>query len=234
MSNTRFAPFWRDWKTLCRELFVTFAGVLAALGTTAWYSEHQDRARERVDLQQLRSDVDADTVELRRVVALETRAVKADDALFVALSVARPLLEDSLKVWNRSGWLSLSTPKLRIGVAKALAQTSEGALVRDDSLRFAITSFIGQYDDATSALARLEERHSVAVENFAHYFVSAMSPDSLSSGYVPERAIRLSGSEPRFREVLYLVTSARHNRIARLRQLLDATDSLRIALEKVR
>ncbi len=213
---------------------MTFAGVLAALGTTALYSQHQDRDRERVDLQQLRSDVGADAVELRRIVALETRAVKADDAVFAAVSVARPLLEDSLKVWNRSGWLSQSTPKLRVGVARALAETSEGALVRDDSLRFAVTSFVGQYDDATSALARLEERHSVAVENFAHYFVSAMSPDSLSSGYVPERAIRLFGADPRFREALYLVTSTRHNRIARLRQLLDATDSLRVALEKVR
>src|SRR6267142_4334864 len=217
--------------TFIRDLLVTFVGVLAALFATALYDHRKDSAREEIYLRQLRTDVAADSAELRRVLGSEIRTARVDSAIFAALNSPRSLPLDSLKAWYPVRWLSQVTPKLRTSTAKALAQTGEGALIGDDRLRLALTRFVGEYEDAMPALARFEERQSIAAEIFAQYFVASMSLDSLNTGeYVIQRAVQRFGKESRFREGLYLVANARYNRIGRSNQLVLATDSLRIAL----
>lgn len=136
-----------DWRAKARwfgaEYLIVVLGVLTAVGINAWWGEREDRAQERAYLLQLAADLR----ETERLVE------QADVRLFLADASGAKLVEafylperpprDSLISWFSEAYMGSGMRPL-LGTAEALVATGDLALIRDDSLRSAITAYLYQ------------------------------------------------------------------------------------------
>lgn len=180
---------WWDWRPKLRwfaaEIVVVVAGVLIALALNAWWGARQDRAQEQVYLLQLAADLH----ETQALLADgDARAVGPDAAtrrLYDAFYAPQRPPRDSLLRWvYRTSWIWPVRPVL--GTAEALVTTGDLALVRDDSLRSAITAYL---DDSR----RLMVVHDGNVERWVNHsdqlmtqidrsaLLGALDPDQIES-----------------------------------------------------
>ncbi|HEX6588057.1 MAG TPA: hypothetical protein VF039_03460, partial [Longimicrobiales bacterium] len=133
----------RGARVWVREFVIIVMGVLVALWVTGWSETRTDRARERVDLEQL----------LATTVENEARIVAAIEADSIALVAARRYLDvlradrplppaDTLAVWTYDAFRnSVFFPMT--GSYDAIAQSGGLRLVRDDTLRAQIATYSG-------------------------------------------------------------------------------------------
>lgn len=134
-----------DWRPKVRwfaaEFLVVVTGVLVALALNTWWQGQQDEARERTYLIQLADDLR----QTERQVASADSITRPADAAGVLLRRAyyapeRPPRDSLLRWFWRADRVITASPV--IGTAEALIATGDLALVRDDSLRSAITSYL--------------------------------------------------------------------------------------------
>ena len=191
-------PRW-DWRGGARwfgaEFLVVVTGVLVALAVGAWWQGRQDAAREAAYLGQLAADLreteraaaDADTF-LRPVD-------RAGSLLWLAFYRAAPPPRDSLLAWaERAMWTSTVRPVT--GTAEALVATGDLALVRDDSLRTAVTAYLErtrgrlydheQFDQAWAAAERRMRRHVDPTESALTLYAPETLDGFLAEMGVPE------------------------------------------------
>ena len=140
-----------DWRGAARwfgaEFLVVVTGVLVALAVGAWWQGRQDAATERAYLRQLASDLRETEQAAADADAFLRPVDRAGSLLWLAFYEADPPPRDSLLVWaERSMWTSTVRPVL--GTAEALVATGDLALIRDDSLRTAVTAYLDEIERA--------------------------------------------------------------------------------------
>lgn len=142
-------PAWQPrFQWFAAQITVVVSGVLIALALNAWWAARQDAARAQAYLHQLSSDL-GETERLMRT---------SDDFLGPTERGIRRLLQsfgedvppaDSVLHWIDVGLLT-DLPHPVLGTAEALVATGDLALIRDDSLRIAIATYL---DETRSHLA---------------------------------------------------------------------------------
>lgn len=131
------------------QLLVVVSGILIALALDAWWDTREDGRQERVYLRQL----DADLMETEAVVAQYDRFLRPVDstaALLVrAYRTPTPPPADSVYAWFIVG-ARFGVPRPVLGTAEALVTTGDLRLLRNDSLRTEIASYL-EYNRALLA-----------------------------------------------------------------------------------
>jgi hypothetical protein len=231
MSSSSTAVVSLNWKTLLRELLVTFIGVLMALAVSALWSERQDRAKEHTALAQLL----ATTRENERLIA---QAIYEDSSTMVIDAAMRrdfaapaaTLPNDSVAVWLAwSAYMSAFEPLT--GAYNALTQSGDINLIRDAALRGEIVTYAGQLDAKIQALRIFE---AAGVSNFLASFGDFPPPLRLwwAKPVGPAPATEALRHEPRLELLITQRYTTAGNRFSRLRRLRVQTITLREALEK--
>ena len=138
----------QNWFAVVLELVIVVLGVVIGFQVTSWGQDRSDAATERAYLRQLAADL----AETERVVA------GTDEQLASALQATHRLLRafreperptpDSLAQWiNDVGSIRTAVPVM--GTVQALIATGDLALIRDDSLRSAVTAYAQKMDAFT-------------------------------------------------------------------------------------
>lgn len=144
----------QNWAAVGIELGIVVLGVLIAFQVTAWGEARADRSKEEVYLRQLAADL----VETERILgwADSVNALSARAADHLAGAFYDPDLppRDSLLVWIGKA-TNLVTVDPITGTAHALVETGDLGLIRDDSLRSAITAYLGQIEGMREVRAHL-------------------------------------------------------------------------------
>lgn len=144
-----------DWRPKVRwfaaEYLIVVLGVLTAVAINVWWGERQDRAREQSYLRQLAAD-------LRETEALladadgfmESHAHRTDTELLRSFGSSQRPPADSVLRWVTfsSYWRS---PRPVLATAQALVATGDLTLLRDDSLRSAVTAYVDASQDASDS-----------------------------------------------------------------------------------
>ena len=205
-SGAATRGWWRppaiDWRSKARwfgaEYLIVVLGVLTAVGINAWWGDRQDRAREGVYLRQLAADLRETERAANEVDAQMHRYERAPRRLAQAYYLADPPPRDSLVAWGLSIF-PYRTLRPVLGTAEALVSTGDLALVRDDSLRIAISAYLDgtrggmasiiAHDDQlrrlTSELALAVNTAPILAEGFSLLYPEMSTPAALDS---PDRA----------------------------------------------
>jgi hypothetical protein len=131
----------QNWFAVVLEICIVVLGVVIGFQVTAWGQDRAHRAQEQIYLHQLAADLreterlatDADSV-------MAPREREASLILRAFYTAERPQ-PDSLHKWLAEyGMIRHARPV--VGTAEALVATGDLSLVRDDSLRSAITGYL--------------------------------------------------------------------------------------------
>ena len=131
----------QDWFTVLVEIAIVVLGVVIGFQVTAWGQARSDRAKEQTYLRQLAADLLETQREAVRVDSIITPADRAGAALFHTYTLPETPPDDSLAQWmfDAFRWEVLYPVT---GTAEALVATGDLGLLRDDSLRTAVTAYI--------------------------------------------------------------------------------------------
>lgn len=144
----------QNWVAVGIELGIVVLGVLIAFQITAWGQARSELAKEEVYLRQLAADL----VETERILGLADSvnglSTRAGGRLAGAFYDPDPPPRDSLLVWIGKA-TNLITVDPITGTADALVETGDLGLIRDDSLRSAITSYLGRIEVMREVRAHL-------------------------------------------------------------------------------
>jgi hypothetical protein len=177
------------------EFLVVVTGVLVALGVGAWWQGRQDAETERAYLRQLAADLRETEAAATQADAYLRPVDRAGSLLWLAFYEAPPPPRDSLLAWaERSLWTSSVRPVL--GTAEALVATGDLALIRDDSLRTAVTAYLEttrgrlydheQFDRVWAGAERRMRRHIDPTESALTLYAPAVLDTFLTQMGVPE------------------------------------------------
>lgn len=163
-------PAVSDWRTLARELAVTFVGVLLALAASAWWGERQDRSRERAYMAQLTSDVDRALApsKLPASVAAESSAALATVHLIRAFRAPKPPPADSIAQWLFAAE-SFDSYVPPLGTARALLSTGDINLIRSDIVRAIVVAMVSGAEDMVSRTHDYRLKWQAQAEDLERY-----------------------------------------------------------------
>ena len=134
-----------DWRPKLRwfgaEYLIVVLGVLTAVGINAWWQGRQDVAQEQVYLRQLVADLRETVRVTEETDAYMAPIDRAGGRIWDAFYAPEPPPRDSLLAWRA---VAADTRPVYpvLGTLEALVATGDLALVRDDSLRTAMTAYI--------------------------------------------------------------------------------------------
>jgi hypothetical protein len=185
-----------DWKPKLRwfaaEIVVVVAGVLIALALNAWWGARADHAKEQTYLRQLVSDLEATERTLTLADSVEWRFGRATAKLQHAFYALERPPRDSLIAWiDEASWIRPTRPIL--GTAEALVATGDLGLIRDDSLRSAITAYL---DDMRRLAAIHDDNTSVWFEHQRDLYRSVDRTAVAYWRYPPEDRDSLARVDP--------------------------------------
>lgn len=140
----RASPPGIEWRSRLRwflaEFLVVVSGILVALALNAWWQDRRDAGREEAYLRQLVADLQETE---RRFAEADRRVAFADEGrtrLLHAFWTPDASPRDSVLYWaDVSAYYE--DPRSVLGTVTALLSTGDLNLVRDDSIRSAITGF---------------------------------------------------------------------------------------------
>jgi hypothetical protein len=136
----------QNWFAVVLELLIVVAGVVIGFQVTAWGQERYDIAKEQAHLRQLAADLIETANETNRIDSLLFGPDHAGGQMWAAFYSVDPPPPDSIFAWRAlMVWNELARPVL--GTAEALVATGDLALIRDDSLRSAILTYIAKTND---------------------------------------------------------------------------------------
>ncbi|MEL6445933.1 MAG: hypothetical protein AAF089_06295 [Bacteroidota bacterium] len=163
------APRW-DWRPKLRwfaaEYLIVVLGVLTAVGLNAWWQGRTDRAQEQVYLRQLDADLDESLRVFARADSIQ-EAVSTPALLTVLGSwgSGTPLPADSI-VHHSRRMFTWRAVQPTTGTAEALVATGDLTLIRNDSLRNAITAYLGATETLVGFQARVAEQYNDAIARY--------------------------------------------------------------------
>lgn len=145
----------QNWFAVVLELLIVVLGVVIGFQITAWGQARSDAAREASYLGQIASDL-AETERVMTEGDLGARDVERSIYLLerAFYTPERPP-RDSLLVWL--GNAAFGAPRRPVlGTVEALVSSGDLALVRDDSLRSALTGYLEDARSEVDIQARFE------------------------------------------------------------------------------
>lgn len=229
-GRRRVFPAPGSWRAAFREFVVIVAGVLAALAAQAWWTSHEDRARERDYLAQLLADTRENERRLATAIDEDETAWKGTTQVLTVLDGAGPPPPpDSLVRWmGRAGRASDFQPVT--GTYRALLGTGDLRLIRTDSLRTLLTAYTASLD---SEGARLEQLRGMVLNSVGPLARAMPFMRGIFSGDIdPNRVdVEQLRRNPDAAVALFTIQAANANRLAGLRRLQEKTVHLRRALE---
>jgi hypothetical protein len=129
------------WAAVLVEVAVVVLGVAIGFQVAAWGAARSDAAKEQRYLSQLAADLRETERQLTDADSFLVEPDRAGGRLWAAFYQTEPPTVDSLFAWRAvMARMRLVTPVL--GTAEALIATGDLSLIRDDSLRSAITGYI--------------------------------------------------------------------------------------------
>ncbi|HEX6745817.1 MAG TPA: hypothetical protein VF092_00780 [Longimicrobium sp.] len=156
-AGARLAEWgWERIRWLAAELTIVVAGILIALAIQNRVNARADRDREREYLRELRADL----LETERVVmrddSIHRPRDRAGTMLLHAFFTPERPPKDSVLVWAITAtWYE--TPRPILGTAEALVSTGDLSLLRDYSLRSAVTAYLEENRMLTTEQLAAEE-----------------------------------------------------------------------------
>jgi len=198
-----------DWRSGVRwfgaEFLVVVTGVLVALAVGAWWQSREDQAKEAAYLTQLAADLRETERAAAEADAFLLPVDRAGSLLWLSFYRSDPPPRDSLlALAERAMWMSSVRPVT--GTAEALVATGDLALVRDDSLRTAVTAYLErtrgrlydheQFDRSWVAAERRMRRHVDPTESALRLYAPETLDGFLHEMGVPEAD--LADLEPPF------------------------------------
>jgi hypothetical protein len=133
---------WRpSWREALREYAMVVAGVLTAFAVTAWWEDRQEAGLERAYLLQLHADLTTSERILAEGVEFIWGRAEASALVLHSFWQSDPPPADSLVVWLRAP-MSFRPFRPILGTVEALVSTGDLRLVRDDSLRAQVVTYL--------------------------------------------------------------------------------------------
>jgi hypothetical protein len=131
----------QNWFAVGLELVIVVVGVVIGFQVTAWGEERADRGKEQVYLRQLSLDLAETERRAESHERIMAPLARASRRLAQAYFLPEPPPRDSVIAWavNALDYYELSPV---LGTAEALVATGDIGLIRDDSLRTAITAYL--------------------------------------------------------------------------------------------
>ena len=139
------------WKRLLAELGVIVGGVLIALAADAWWGRRQEQAEARAYLQQLLVDFQETDRRLRATIAADTRTLEEVTAVVDRAFRGVYPSPDSLNLPTRYNFFEPLT-----GTLTALVESGDLRLIRGDSLRFELVTYLALIDVTQQSLRHTE------------------------------------------------------------------------------
>ena len=134
----------QDWFTVIVEVVIGFQ-------VTDWGQRRADRAKEETYLRQLATDLRETTDEIAQARAQQQSVSRSvARALRAYRSPERPPI-DSLREWIGSSF-SFYAPMPVLGTAQGIISSGDLALIRNDTLRAALTSYVERSRERRSAV----------------------------------------------------------------------------------
>ena len=176
----------QNWFAVALELVIVVVGVVIGFQVTAWGQARSDRAKEQTYLRQLSRDL-AETERraddlARTMVPLERAPRRLAQAHFLPVPPPR----DSVVAWAIVAPVYWEISPV-LGTAEALVSTGDIGLIRDDSLRIAITAYLDKaredvrgWDGWKNVLLRQTDEYGVDAP-LALIFAEVFGPDALDS-----------------------------------------------------
>ncbi len=140
------------------EFLVVVVGVLVALAVSAWWQSRQDRAHERLYLQQLDADLLATENEMHDAMAALTERAVAAASVEHAFWGQRPSDDDVL---TRNFALPWGTSRYRpvLGNIEALISSGDIDVIRSAPLRTALVSYVEWSKARLDNISRYDETY---------------------------------------------------------------------------
>ncbi|MBA3645381.1 MAG: hypothetical protein H0W63_04325 [Gemmatimonadaceae bacterium] len=224
-------PVVTDWRTLLRELAITFVGVLLALLATAWWGERLDRKHELAYISQMRADLTTTKVSLDSIIAENNKGAAAATEILKMMRSGKPIARDTLDKLTDLPWFQSTRPTITLGTARALAQSGEGALIRDPSLRLLIASYVATADNALTSMEGYAQVFRPVSDRFRAYSEREVSPemngwkDSVTR-VVTARTIIRNARDAEYRAMLASFIGWRLASVRRMVEIRVSGDSL--------
>ena len=158
----------QDWFVVALEVAIVVLGVIIGFQVTAWGQARADAAKEQGYLGQ----VAADLAETERTMAeADDGARNIERAIYLlerAFYTPERPPRDSLLVWV--GNAAFGAPRRPVlGTVEALVATGDLALIRNDSLRSALTEYLERARAEIDTQARFEQTRASAEERLRRH-----------------------------------------------------------------
>lgn len=129
----------QNWFAVVLEVCIVVLGVVIGFQVTAWGQARGDRAQEQVYLRQLAADLRESETALEEALVHNEQTKTRFDSLDAAFMAASPPADSTL---DRLARVLVQPAILTMGSARALVETGDLTLIRDDSLRAAVVGLI--------------------------------------------------------------------------------------------
>lgn len=139
------------WKKLFAEFGVIVAGVLIALAVDSWYDRQQEHKRAKEYIQQLLIDFQETQRRLQGTISGDTETLERVNGVLNRAFQGPFPAADSLNLPTGYNFFEPLT-----GTLKALIESGDLRLIRNDSIRFALIGF-STLIDATETILRHSE-----------------------------------------------------------------------------
>jgi hypothetical protein len=131
----------QNWFAVGLELVIVIAGVVIGFQVTAWGQAHANQEKEQVYLRQLSLDLAETERRADSIGLIMAPLTHAPRRLAQAHFLPEPPPRDSVITWASLAPVYYEVSPV-LGTAEALVATGDIGIIRDDSLRTAITAYL--------------------------------------------------------------------------------------------
>jgi hypothetical protein len=228
------------WSRMIVEGIVIVTSILLALTADAWWDRVQEGRLEQQYIAQLAADFREMDTGVTGWLELEESQLSSAISLLEFIDSDTPVPADSVGVWWMDAWSSPTAP-LADGLLQEMMASGSLRLIRDESLRVALSSFIRTVDETQEWLIQIEDGFTLMLgDPYFHRNLGmwGMYPDSVKVERGLPSGDRFGidfGRIRHDREFSHLGMRAylyKRNRMIRVQDLQVAVRELREALEQ--
>jgi hypothetical protein len=223
------------WKYALRETALIVVGVLIALGVNAWWSQRQDRARERLYINQLSSDAGENERILSSAIAEDSASLAALVSLSAALHFGAPPTESAMDIFDVA--LRYSDPRPVLGTLDHLVESGAVEIIRAERLRLTILQYtslmhadlqeVNRHVDLLLAGMRSWVSRQQQAGLDCPMFVATSETENLACEDDFKEAWPALQRDPEYRAAVHAVRVGTWNRLFYLGRMLDETRKFR-------
>jgi hypothetical protein len=146
----------QNWFAVVLEVLIVIVGVVIGFQVTSWGQDRADRAQEQTYLRQLVEDLEQTEQTYKDMEPDWIQRDASIAALVRSFRSASTPPVDSVLVWA-GRVVVFHRPTIVTGTADALVATGDLNLIRDDSLRSSITSYLNVVEQQRDHMGHMQE-----------------------------------------------------------------------------